>query len=856
MSLVLNPIVRLSPNQAENEYFALARMWARSVELAHSGIKQWQQSLVLANGVVITYRCCYGAKNIYISVPEHEVSYTEEIKETLPRGFLAHARKGLTRWQGLPGTDLLKTKSYAISHLGNGYSIVNGILQSMYLYPISGTITKLTGVGEYTVSCSFQGISYPVVQDDSSITITIAGISDLSIGIYDIDLKITIVATGRVFSKTIPGVINVESVYRELLVKENDEWIPATVSEKMENEFRVTIQKVCWSSSGSVPYPLVDDDEKTWLFSKNDNEWATAPVKVNGKWSKDNAKLIYGKTSSISGIEYPKDLNYGNIDWKGPVTANPKDRIILTYRGNPSRYWAIGQFVELPGFTNIDHKIDGLSGSYQYTTVFGDKVYRGGKVFATMPWLYHPLDTIDGVWQANHQNAQVLGAAIRSSDGVLICIVKTCYNSYPDVKPVPTELLPGLVSTWQVWKSGELVQDWYGDEGGARNFVLSKPSYNLVEVTDPGRGYWIEVIVQKKGDIQGGWKRLLRIPVPGMSMPPCNFFFNQSGSKACSVFYGYLYIISIEADIATYTKEEVGVFKQKIEITNTKNQTGKYGEQESWATGVFGAVYRKGLEVGDWINKQEMTSNYKSTKSGSIILAADYKADELVKMTVTISGSETVDEEGYFGKKWGYTALPQSSHTHTYSDYNRRPGIRIDGDPMTEYQGWTYDVQYSVSGCCKCKVTLNGVDSSTPCGSSGGRSFLANPCVPPGNAFTLIAKATDGVTGRYATHTKTYLITVPMGIWTTTNNVVQGDPLYALGSNFYVGLLYSPNGKTRYNCCYGGGTSSALGNLDVFEEDAVGGGIGHPTVRGINSLGEDTIWAVMVIYSQEDYQCQ
>lgn len=260
-----------------------------------------------------------------------------------------------------------------------------------------------------------------------------------------------------------------------------------------------------------IPYPLTDDRSTVYHFSLVDGVWTA---------------------------EGPQELMYGNVDWKGKKTDNPEDRWILTYKGNPSRYWPVGNFVEIPGLSSVDHFVEGMLNSYEYMTVFGDKIYEGGKVLVEMPWLYHPINSYMGDWEANHQNAHVLGAAYRESDGVLFCVVKTCYNSYPTVKPVPTGKTPdpGMVSAWHTYKNGVVYKDWLDDEAGAKKQVATEQGLTLVEVPDPGRGYFVELITNKAGNIPGGWTRLLRIATPAYC--DVNWFFSEDGTKACSVMFG------------------------------------------------------------------------------------------------------------------------------------------------------------------------------------------------------------------------------------------------------------------------------------------------------------------------------
>jgi hypothetical protein len=478
-----------------------------------------------------------------------------------------------------------------------------------------------------------------------------------------------------------------------------------------------------------LAYPLIDEDEKErhWLFS-NDEGWEA---------------------------EGPQQLMYGNVDWKGPAG---EDRKILTYKGNPSRYWPVGQFVEIPGLSSVDHSVEGMLNSYEYMTVFGDKVYEGGQVLATMPWLYHPLNSVDGGWEANHQNAQVLGAAYRESDGVLICIVKTCYNSYPHVKTVPPAE-GSMVSTWQVWKDGLLIQDWYENKDGAEKFIEENPGHNLVEVPDPGRGYWIEVILQKAGEIQGGWKRALRVSTSS-AWANCNFFFSEDGTKACSVMFGALHKIVIDGDTATHSTESLGGFKQAIK-TEMTNQESEYNPGEAAypgsPPGSAAAYIRTGLDYHQWFEMNDYTKVYTGVKSGTTTLAADYKGNELVKLNATISGTDTFSKRTLRGQRWTQTALLSSISPRSWVD----PWSFMIGEPAAhQNMNGPGSIIYPSLGqfACKpkCTVTTENmlIETAPSRGGNGcdGVYRIANGCVSSGGlaraCITTIMQAANGTSSR------------------------------------------------------------------------------------------------------------
>jgi len=441
------------------------------------------------------------------------------------------------------------------------------------------------------------------------------------------------------------------------------------------------------------PFPLIDDDTKTWLFSKESDAWTA---------------------------EGPQEIVYGNVDWKGPATEYPDDRKILTYRGNPSRYWPVNQFILIPGLSRVDHTIESLTGDYSYTTVFSEFIYEGGSIRATMPTLYAPMNS--GI-----QRAQVLGAAYRESDGMLICIVKTCYLEIPPF------------------------------DG------------------HPGPGYFIEVLLEKAGDVAEGWTRMLRIPF-ATNMPNCNFFFSEDGTKACSVVFDRLYLITVAGDTASFTTESLGGFTNTTASTSTTvNESNPGIPDPAHAGGELSALYRTGVNSGDWQEKHDTTRQYRSTKSGTTILAADYKGNKLVKMQAKLTGSETYDHKRLFGFKWGYTALPPALHM---SDYDRTPhSLRISADPYLDGNLILDQICVEFMGVCKPVVSITSatpIPGVTNCQTFSGPSTL-NTSVCEGissRELTVTAIVTDRAGGRSIQTSNTYTGSmIPSGgVWKAINS--------------------------------------------------------------------------------------
>lgn len=442
------------------------------------------------------------------------------------------------------------------------------------------------------------------------------------------------------------------------------------------------------------PYPLIDEDTtaKHWLFEKTEEEWDA---------------------------DGPQELMYGNIDWKGPVIDSTDDRLIISYKGNPSRYWPVNQFVEIPGLSSIDHTIESSSGDYSFTTVFGPFVYQGGEVLAEMPKLYAPLNS--GI-----QPAQVLGAALRQADEVLVCAVKTCYNSYPRAKAVDE-----LVSTWQVWLNGLLVTDWLEDEDSARKEAASIGGL-VVEVPDPGRGYFVEIIVQRSGDISGGWKRLLRIPF-GTNMPNSGFFFSADGAKCSAVLFDKIYTVSIGTDTATYAETDTGTFTHTITTSVTSED-----ESTPWGEGEDRPL------AGSWKQRSKKTRTYTQVKSGQKIIAVDYKGNELVTMTASLSGGNVYTKVKDFGTKWGETArIPSLTEASDRVPYLSLGYCDGGGGPGT------VSFVATAGGSCDPAITINGI----PVNSGECTVFEIPECTEDIVLYPVTATLIDNVTGLTDTFT-------------------------------------------------------------------------------------------------------
>jgi hypothetical protein len=382
------------------------------------------------------------------------------------------------------------------------------------------------------------------------------------------------------------------------------------------------------------------------------------------KWFSQDYVMKITTTDLFGNIISAQDIGneYGNVDWKGPEQPNDptqRTRRILTWKGPPSRYWPLDIFAEVDGVTVVDHMIEGVLQDTWYYTPFSGNVYEHGLVAYTMPNLYFPMGN------NNNLAAQVLGAAYREVDGKLVVVVKTCYNQYPRYK-APQEMM----STWQVRYQGMFYQEWLDNKNGADEQALSLGAgYTVAEVPDPGRGYWIEVLLKEPGASLPGWNRLLRVSTD--SNPAItNWFFSEDGTQAVTVWGGWLHKIVLVQGVGSvttcmHTTESAGKFENTI-VTNTVNNstnwvsdylkahppvilpsggggTGPTAES-FYAYYPHDAAYAR--TVAPFIDKygriQDYTTTYADTKSGKIVIAADYQKNELVTLDANLAGSQNV----------------------------------------------------------------------------------------------------------------------------------------------------------------------------------------------------------------------
>lgn len=485
-------------------------------------------------------------------------------------------------------------------------------------------------------------------------------------------------------------------------------------------------------------FPIVDGDDKIFTFNKGQS---------------DGIALTSAASSWIA--EGPDVIDHGNVDWKGPETDDPAERKILTYKGNPSRYWPVGYFTNISGLSVVDHVSGGdLTLESIWYTVFGEYIYENGTVLEKMPNLYTPFNS-------DIKPAQVLGAAYRKLDDKLIVAIKTSYGSYPRTKAVGE-----LLSSWQVWVGGVFYEEYLADEIAARDRVVDLRSHgvdaSLKEVPDPGRGYFIEFLLRKDGDVEGGWTRLSRHPFG--AMPDCNIFFNESGTEATTVMFGNEYTFAVSDTSVTMKEKSVGGFTQKISYTVEDVRKENFGKPDpEQAGGIFSAMYVVGVNSGDYKTQGVLKRIFNIEYSGSKTLATDYMGDRLVSMSVSVDkGSKlTYTEESLGETKWGYCAMPPYYAQNEGGDQTRTPGIAIIDEPFDEFGEFRGYYTVNHGGACKPKLTGTGTMVLNPDGTPTGRFDLSavefELCEnKPERLISITASVTDEVTGRKATVNRDY----------------------------------------------------------------------------------------------------
>jgi len=356
-----------------------------------------------------------------------------------------------------------------------------------------------------------------------------------------------------------------------------------------------------------------------------------------------DAQIALGFNGETWDIDKDKYL-YGNIDWLGPanlqdniVSSDQSDRIVLTWKGPPSRYFPIVDTSKpIAGITYED--TSALSETIY--TPFTSNLYASGAVLAIGPPVNYPKSdsTVD------HQG-QILGAAI-DKDQVLWVIVKAIYTER---------------EFWWTITDGILPWDYYNTYQEAAVAFPDVPlsSKSIIQHDRPGLGYWYEVYkatgnpqgVFKTQQDESGWEFVTRIQAK--ERPKVPWFFNESATEAQTVESGLVWKFSNN----TFTTKDTGngqwtaTGSYKEETLNDTvsvppdggfgTTTPGYHGKSFYAYDEFDPDYQtyivpyQGKKLEGHSKNGELTIN----KSGKRIVAVDYKGDKEVVATVDIVGS-------------------------------------------------------------------------------------------------------------------------------------------------------------------------------------------------------------------------
>lgn len=155
---VSNPIARLSPDQREGQYLAIAKWYGRKMEMSHVGITQWSSALRLANGVVITYKVCFWLKEIFISVPPPPIEKVlESTVENLVIAFSAYYENKDSIFR--KGSILLPVKNNKITQFNNDTVvdlIVEFLPNQQYWYDGRSTYIRYSCIHRYEFTDSME----------------------------------------------------------------------------------------------------------------------------------------------------------------------------------------------------------------------------------------------------------------------------------------------------------------------------------------------------------------------------------------------------------------------------------------------------------------------------------------------------------------------------------------------------------------------------------------------------------------------------------------------------------------------------------------------------------------------------
>jgi|PlaIllAssembly_1097288.scaffolds.fasta_scaffold13344_2 hypothetical protein len=386
------------------------------------------------------------------------------------------------------------------------------------------------------------------------------------------------------------------------------------------------------------------------LYDIGDANVSKRLVYNDGAWtvSKGTVKQYITDELGDTKIRYKESsLDCGNTDWKGPVLpeGNAESRVILTWRGPATRYFPLNSSKHYPNLTTIDTEYL-LSTIY---TPFTPNVYEGGKILAIGPKANFPYSDLE---LDNH--AQILGAA-KNANGHLFVIVKACYSSF--------------AGWWTIEEAGQTPYGYYSSESEANGQLATAQKkyplavFSVVFKPRPGLGYWYEAYKTtgapagqfKTLDFPSGWE-LLAI-AKADERPKVSWFFNESGTEAKTVESGRVWTFSGSA----FSSVLAGDWKWESDGTYSEENVsdevsipldGGFGTTIPGYHGKSFYAYDKFSEdyatyVAPWDGKHMLGHSKQGTltitKSGTQIVAVDYKGDTPVYAEVTVTGTSITD---------------------------------------------------------------------------------------------------------------------------------------------------------------------------------------------------------------------
>lgn len=493
------------------------------------------------------------------------------------------------------------------------------------------------------------------------------------------------------------------------------------------------------STDSSFAYPLTDGSKAVENLTKNDK----------GDWK-------FQKT--------PPYL-YGNIDWKGPNTSLDADKSnapVLTWKGPPSRHFALSQYLEIPGFTSLDYYIAAVDGDYAQHTPFSKYVYREGQIVARAPDVNYPQSDIE----VDH-GGQVLGAAYTT-------------RTYED----------GTTERWMVIVVKAVYHTIAGHADGTFYAVYGAPAGGTM---DPA-GWFL------MGEYGIAFK------------PRAAFFFDQTGTEAQAVDNNTVWTVTINAQMqATITGEDAGsgsalvnafsrtdtsdaakALRDQMPVMVSAHAQGGTDYYHAWWLGwEYGSAnYNKYiLPLKNVKGRDINTHNTVSiTKTGETIIGKDYDSTGAeVTAKVIISSTEdttyTRDDnnaayyDGTYGGIWGDVKwVINSPQAHP-------PWIGIDNSgSLSEGE----QIIISTKNDCNGTITL-----TTTCGSIDANRVitgLTSCCSGPNNLAIFTVTATLTTNEGTATASKTFR--GPNGSWVLVNVVDVGAPVSACDTAGYVEGCY------------------------------------------------------------------